>query len=541
MRLGFCHISVLCSSILATSSLVGGDLTLPEAAASFRKSVPKGCIITAESVDGATTHGEVGTPEPPDTPPQKVLFEIGSISKVFTGLLLAQAVLEEKVTPDTTLREIMGGKQSFADPAVAAITLKQLATHTSGLPRLPDNLNAARNPSDPYAAYDRPLLDAAVAKQKLKGKPPFGQSYSNYGMGLLGDLLARLYGKSWEELVVEKITKPLGMSDTVVTLSDEQQRRFAPPYNGEKKAAAWHLTALAGAGALRSSSTDLLKFGAALLSPSGTQIKEALELMQRPLAEDGAMGYGIMLDTVDGESVREHNGATGGYRALLQMIPGRRTVRVVLSNNASVDPSRIVSAMRNERPRTVESDKVIKAEDLGAYEGVYNMGPKMRFTVVRHGDQLWTQLTGQGFLRLYAHEKEDRFFLKAVAAELQFHRGTDGRVLSLTNHQNGRESTAMRSDKPAPPFIFHTAKELAPFAGTYELLPGRVIKVKAADGTLWAQLTGQSFLPVFQRRDNRFEYDLVEAALEFEQDKDGKMVSLKLHQNGLVLRAVKKS
>jgi serine-type D-Ala-D-Ala carboxypeptidase/endopeptidase len=215
-------------------------------------------------------------------------------------------------------------------------------------------------------------------------------------------------------------------------------------------------------------------------------------------------------------------------------------VRVVLSNNASVEPARVINDMRNEKPRLTESGKVLSAQQLADYEGVYSLGEKSRFTIVRRGDQLWTQLTGQGFLRLFPHEREDRFFLKIVAAEMQFHREV-GKIVSLTNHQNGRESTARKSPDPTPPFIFRGAKNLAPHAGAYELPPGKTLTVKVVGELLWIQLAGQPFLPVFERRDNWFEYDLVEAAVEFELGKEGAPSALKLHQNGLILRAVKKT
>jgi D-alanyl-D-alanine-carboxypeptidase/D-alanyl-D-alanine-endopeptidase len=165
------------------------------------KRLEKGAVVTAEVVKGEVRFAAAGTIEPQGTAPEKVLFEIGSISKVFTGLLLAQAVVEKKVTLDTTLREVMGEKQKFAEPEVASITLGQLATHTSGLPRLPSLMIPAAAMPNPYAAFDRAMLDMAVADQKLEGKASYNLSYSNYGVGLLGDLLSRVYDKSWEQLV----------------------------------------------------------------------------------------------------------------------------------------------------------------------------------------------------------------------------------------------------------------------------------------------------------------------------------------------------
>jgi len=378
-----------------------------------------------------------------------------------------------------------------------------------------------------------------VAAQKLEGKPPFAESYSNYGMGLLGDILSRVHGKSWEDLAKERITGPLGMIDTTVTLTREQQGRFAPAYDGKKKVQPWTFAALAGAGALRSSAADMIKFGEAILAPEKTPLKEAIMLMLKPQTAEGGVGFAIMLPKLDGHEVREHNGGTGGYRSVMQVMPETRTVRVILTNNSAIEPGAIIAVSRNEKPRLKESDKIITADQLAEYEGVYPIVPQARFTVLRRGDQLWTQLTGQTFLRLFPHEQDDRFFLKVVSAELQFHR-ENGKVVSLTNHQNGREFNARKSDQPVPKIVFRNAKELAPYVGTYQLRPKVVFTLNAQGETLFAQLTGQPPAPVFEKRDDWFEFDVVEAALEFERDKDGKIIALKLHQNGIIQRAAKK-
>lgn len=143
-------------------------------------------------------------PEAGGMPPEKLVFEIGSITKVFTGLLLAQAVVEKKVTLEKTLGSLLAGQVKFVDPRVAAITLKQLATHTSGLPRMPDNMGADATEEDPFANYDEKLLLNFLSTAKLEGEGPFSCSYSNLGMGLLGYLLGGVYQMPWDKAVVEK-------------------------------------------------------------------------------------------------------------------------------------------------------------------------------------------------------------------------------------------------------------------------------------------------------------------------------------------------
>ena len=144
--------------------------TLAEAAAQQAKQLKAGCIVIGECVGGEEKYAIYGkAPEVGETKPEKLVFEIGSITKVFTGLLLAQAVVEKKVTLDTTIGSLLAGQVKFADSHVAAITLKQLATHTSGLPRIPDNMGAETT-EDPYASYDEKRLLSFLATAKLEGE-----------------------------------------------------------------------------------------------------------------------------------------------------------------------------------------------------------------------------------------------------------------------------------------------------------------------------------------------------------------------------------
>jgi CubicO group peptidase (beta-lactamase class C family) len=266
LSLGTCLLSTLMwASEATTASQLAGNAQ--KAAANL----PRGCIVVAEQTSGGTPEFSVaGRQEPAGVPPERVIFEIGSLSKIFTGILLAQAVIEKRVTLDTTLRDLMGKGRFFADANVAAITLRQLATHTSGLPRIPEDALEGGNPADPYAHYDRGRLDRYLGQAKLAHAAPFPSSYSNLGVGLLGDLLARLYGRTWEELVRERIARPLGLADTCVTLSSEQMTRLAPPYAGDRPMKPWHFLSLAGAGALHSTAADLVRFGEALRKPGST-------------------------------------------------------------------------------------------------------------------------------------------------------------------------------------------------------------------------------------------------------------------------------
>lgn len=522
--------------MIASASTALADKPLAEAARGFEKDLPCGSLVSGESIGGKAAFTLIGKAEPEGVAVEKRIFEIGSISKVFTGLLLADAVEKKKLRLDTTLKELLGEKQVFADERVGGITLLQLATHTSGLPRLPDNMGP--NPDaekDPYGKYDRAKMRAYLAKVKLAAAPPCPASYSNYGMGLLGDLLAEAHGKSWEATVKEVITGPLGMNDTVVTLNDEQAKRLAPPYRGTDAGTSWSFQAMAGAGALRSTAADMLKFGEAMVEPDkAPALAPATRVMMEAHAAypdaGGEIGLGIIIGKLDGERDYSHNGGTGGYRSALQVIPARKLVRVAFVNNDTLPPDRVIAAARTEREvERVAAEKLSK-DELEAFTGIYEIGAAARFTVLRRDEALWVRLTGQSFYPVTPLGK-DRFRYEAVPAELQFAR-EDGKPVSVVLHQSGREVLAKRTDEKLPVILFPKAEELMGYVGEYELGPGRIFKVSVSGNSLMAELTGQPVFPLFQTKADYFEYDVVKAALEFEKDGDGKVTGLFLHQNG---------
>ncbi|HEX6961207.1 MAG TPA: serine hydrolase, partial [Lacipirellula sp.] len=170
-----------------------------------------------------------GSGEKPDG---KTVYEIGSVTKAMTGVILADMVRRGEVNVNDPLQRILpeGVKAPIADDQ--PITLEHIATHTSGLPRLPDNMGlfGIYNPMNPYASYTPEKMYAFLKDHKLR-RPPGEYEYSNYAMGLLGHELARLKGMTYEELFADRIAGPLDMQDTSVKLSESQQRRLAKPYS----------------------------------------------------------------------------------------------------------------------------------------------------------------------------------------------------------------------------------------------------------------------------------------------------------------------
>ena len=439
--------------LLATGNLslaAAEPTTLAQNAIAAAKALPQGGIVIGETLSSGTVFSTAGKLEPTGVPPEKLIFEIGSVSKVFTGLLLAQAVVEKKVTLDTPVRDLVDKGFRFADPKVGAITMRQLATHTSGLPRVPENLMEDGDPLNPYAHYDRALLAACLSSMKLEGDGPFPEVYSNLGAGLLGELLARLYGKSWGDLAVERIAKPLDMQDTVVTLSADQKKRFLPPHAGSTKVSPWTFTAMAGAGALRSTAEDMMKFGRALANPENTAMQEAIELLKSPQS-DGSIGLFLrIINLNNGKPGHWMAGGTGGFRSWLSLRSHDNRIVVILSNNSECSPEDVISG---KPPAPVAKGPVDPA--LAEFVGEYDTGVKAADTAIHYrfearGAELWMEITGQPMFPLSRHAtKKDRFAFAPVNAEIQFSRA-GGKVVSTTLFQAGMEIKAKKLNDVKP-------------------------------------------------------------------------------------------
>jgi CubicO group peptidase (beta-lactamase class C family) len=249
------------------------------------------------------------------------IFEIGSITKTFTGLLLAQMVAQGKVKLDEPVRELLP-PGAVARPQGAEITLLDLVTQHSGLPRLPDNL-VPTDADNPYSDY-RPLnLYQFLAGHGVEKPvdPPF--LYSNLGVGLLGQALADRAGTTYAKLVSEEVIVPLQLSDTGVSLSAAQQARFIPGHTSDNRAArAWDFDALAGAGALRSTAADMLSYLEANLRPekqaasgsgAGRTLAAALAQSHQLCADAGNLKIAFAWLYNPQTKDYWHNGATGGY------------------------------------------------------------------------------------------------------------------------------------------------------------------------------------------------------------------------------------
>lgn len=299
-----------------------------------------GAASVALIVDQDTTYLAFGNrsrtdPRPPD---ERSFYEIGSITKVFTGLLLARMVEDGQVALDDPVAALLPPGTVVPTREEVAITLGHLTTHTSGLPRLADNMPAG-DPRDPYADYTVRHLYAFLAGHALASRPGASVTYSNVGVGLLGHALGRRDGRAWVGAIRAKVLDPLGLVDTTPTLSAEQRARAVAglgPAGAEVPT--WTFTdASAGAGALRSTARDLARWLRAELRPASSPLSASLARTQEPLVQgdDGRqVGHGWFL--FDEGQVLFHNGGTGGFRAFVGAVPTEGRAVVLLAS--TTDP-----------------------------------------------------------------------------------------------------------------------------------------------------------------------------------------------------------
>lgn len=373
------------------------------------------------------------------------VFEIGSITKVFTSALLADMAARGEVRLEDPIAKYLPASVRVPTRDGKEITLLDLSTQVSGLPRLPGNLNP-KDPRNPYADFTVDQMYAFLSGYELTRDIGATYEYSNLGVGLLGHVLALRAGKSYERLLTERILDPLGMKDTRIVLTSGMKRRLAQGHDeAGAKAANWDLPTLAGAGALRSTAADMLKFLAANLDSARTPVARALATTRvaRRTVPGGPMqiGLGWHILTPFDRPIVWHNGGTGGYRAFIGMDYGNQRAVVVLSNK-SIAPDDIGFHVLEQRvPLTpmpkARKEIVVDPSVLETYVGVYQLSPAFEIAITREGSMLSLQATGQEKVQLFAESPTD-FFLRIVDAQVVFEKDAAGKVTRLILHQGGQ-------------------------------------------------------------------------------------------------------
>ncbi len=392
------------------------------------------------------------------------LFEIGSVGKTFTVLLLQDMMERGEMKLDDPVARYLPLSVKMPTRHGKEITLHHLATHTSGLPGIPDNLDS-RRADNPYADYTGEKLYAFLSAYELTRDPGTQSQYSNLGMGLLGHAITLQAGMDYEALVVERICRPLQMDSTRITLTPELKARFAAGHNPFGEAVpSWDVPVLAGAGAPRSTAHDLLKYVSANL---GLTPSPLTPLMGK--THDLGLAWSVT-PGLQGTTIISHAGGTGGYRAFIGLDKARRRGVVVLSNSVDAIGNLGHVLLESEWPsdrrpaKTTISDRLLDSY-VGQYRLKSDAAPR-RFKLwpfsgrekgttspskvgIRcEGDRLFAQATGSSSGPLdellppvtaeLLPESETRFFERLSGASLTFSRRAPGKVTGLTIDYQGK-------------------------------------------------------------------------------------------------------
>ena len=385
------------------------------------------------------------------------VFEIASLTKVLTALVLADMANRGRVKLDSPVSTCLPDGVQIPQHAGKQITFLDLATHTSGLPLRPTNL-ASQTALNKYAGYTVQQLYEGLATFELPREPGTKFEYSNWAFALLGHALGHCAGTSYEALLAERVTRPLGMDATVFAPSKALSSRLAAPYDAKlRRVPNESLGALGASGGLYSTVDDLLKFVELFLGRGPQPLTAAAATMLEPRRPgDGPqlrMGLGWRVETSDDKPIIWSSGRADGYRSFMALDSQARVAVVALTNGATnagvddigrhvLDPR--VTVARPHRWISVTTDV------LDRYVGRYKFEDGNYLKVVRDGDLLVVQLTGQGLLPVLATGPRE-FFPEDIEAQFVFAESGGGPAPSLVLTQDGQSWKADRVAEEGKP------------------------------------------------------------------------------------------
>jgi len=375
------------------------------------------------------------------------VFEIGSVTKTFTATLLADMATRGLVSLDDPVAKYLPKGVTVPARGGKQITLLDLATHHSGLPRMPSNF-APVDPDNPYADYTAGKLFEFLAGFALPRDIGASYEYSNLGAGLLGEALARQAGKNYEALLTERIFRPLGMNSTGIVLRPELAARLARGHSQQLLPVKnWDLDALAGAGAIRSTVNDMLDYLAAYMGLKPSPLAPALALARQDRSEttipDMRIGLAWHLMKRPDTVIVWHNGGTAGYHSFVGFDLQKGMGIVILSNSANDIDNIGFHFLDNQIPlakmeyKKEHKEIALEPALFAAYVGEYQLMPTFALAITKEGNQLFLQATGQPRVQLHP-EAETEFFILEADAQISFVKDAAGKVTHLILHQAGQ-------------------------------------------------------------------------------------------------------
>lgn len=471
---------------------------------------------------------------------ERTIFEIGSITKVFTSILLTDMARKG----DLALRDPV---QRFLPPDVTLpahggrpITLLDLATHRSGLARMPDNfgvLSSSEKNVYPiermYAYLSSCTLVADVGERFL---------YSNLGYGLLGQALARHAGTDFESILVKRVCDPLGLPDTRFHLSPDQQARAAGGHD-------WNLSpvpplgfdAMMAAGTLRSSAQDLVRFLAANIglvdSPLWATLQYAHVDREDAIGKSVDIGLGWLTATGGSRELILHNGATFGNMAFSAFDKERRRGVVVLANARGyyddiglhlMNPK--AKLFRFEDPPKKPVAKDIPIEKLEPLTGEYAILANVLLIIRERDGKLYGNYN-EGIEAEMKAASETELFFDLAPFVFEFEKDRDGKVIEVVSRAYGRTNRGKKlEDYRSPAKRTRVDEDLTRYVGRYRVEDDLTIEVAESNGALVVSADGQLPMRLMRTSAGFYAYE-ARAELVFEET-GGTVTGVTIHQEG---------
>ncbi|MCW1963850.1 serine hydrolase domain-containing protein [Chryseobacterium viscerum] len=268
-------------------------------------------------------------------PNNKTIYEIGSITKTFTGILTAQAILDKKIRTDDDIRKYLPEKYPNLQYNNHPIKIIHLANHTSRITRIFPNLYERQDyiELNPFSNYSKKMFYEGLKNMKMDTLPGVKYTYSNMAVNLLGYILEDVYHENYFSLVRKYILKPLQMNSTTVSLADADKNNIAKAHNNNREVTPyWDFSELVATGELRSNTNDMIKYIKANIAEK--QLNISLSHKYTFEGEEGSLGLNWFFHTTkNGNTMYEHTGGTGGSRSSLEFFPGLQSGFIILTNN----------------------------------------------------------------------------------------------------------------------------------------------------------------------------------------------------------------
>jgi len=476
-------------------------------------------------------------------PAPDAAFEIGSVTKTMTAALVAGLVDSGRWSLDDPIARHLPEGTEVPRQGERQILVRDLLTHSSGLPALPPGMQPA-NPADPYGSLTEAALLASLKKLSLTRPIGSRAEYSNFGMMLLSLAVARGLGGDLEGALREQLFGPLGMKTAYVA----KPSGAAPvkPAQGHlpdgTPTAPWTIaTNLAGVGMVKATLADMTSYARAQLGDGPPALVARLHRTQQPLAHGFGMNW--LLHQVQGRTLVLHEGGTGGFSSLVMLEPAAQRAVVVLADTALTDLGGLgeLGLALLGQPQDLQPRRAVDAPAAlrQALAGEYELGG-MRLKIWEADKRLMIQASGQSAFELRLDSRGDFYLLGLPALLRPEPPAAAGQpVARFTWLQQGGVTPARRVGLvEAPPTINNPAWR--DWAGEFQLAPQFSLKVFERDGKLMVQGTAQPAIAAEVAGPDRIEIKVVGAVVEFERDAAGKVAAAVLLQGGQRLRGARK-